>query len=108
MGGPQDYRSTGAPVSAIRDDADTGDERRARVVNLAPLRFPEHLADCFREVEAAAGKAGLAGGNLAAAGIERQRTAIGEIRVENVIGALATFAKAEGFHLHQNGNGEIV
>ena len=49
------------------------------ILDLPLAAFAEQLADRLDQIGAAAGKPGLAGGNLPAAGVERQVAGVGEV-----------------------------
>lgn len=75
-------------VPRIGDDADAGDQRVVRILDLTAAAFAEHLPHRFVEVETAAGEAGLARGNLTAAGVERQRAVESQVSVQREVAAV--------------------
>src|ERR1043166_3069894 len=66
-----DHRRAAAHAAVVGDHAVAGDEAEAGVGDARAERIPGELADRFDQAEEAAGGAGLAARELAAAGVER-------------------------------------
>src|SRR5450755_1432290 len=68
---PEDH-GAGAQAAVVRDHAEAGDEADLRVGHRALAGFAGELKDRLGHAEKAAGAAGLAGRELAAAGVVRE------------------------------------
>src|SRR4029079_7804370 len=86
-------RGAGAPVASVIDPADAGDERVGGVLDLTLAGLAHELPHRLDQIVRRAGC--LAGRDLAAAGVQRQRSFIREVGVADERHAFARFAEAE-------------
>src|SRR5580698_3032574 len=85
-----------APVASVIDPADAGHQRVLGVLDLPLACLTAQLPYRFKQVFRRAGC--LAGGDLPAAGVERQVAVVGEVRLADVRDALAGLAEAKRLH----------
>src|SRR5215510_1519060 len=104
----QDHYDAAAPVAAVGNAADPGDQRVPGVFHLPLAAFAEELAYRLDHIGAASGQPALAGRNLPATGIERQVARMGEVVLVDESATLPALAEAQHLELHHDGDDEIV
>src|SRR5665213_3677187 len=96
------------PVARVRDTAYAGDPCVRRPADLPRAAVVEELPDRLDGVEPAAGKPRLPGRDLAASGVDRQRSTKRDIRIADEACAAAAAGEADMFELQHHGDQKVV
>ena len=106
IGSARGQRGARAPVAPVVDPADAGHERVGGVLDLPLAGFAHELPHRLDQIVRRAGR--LAGRDLAAAGVHRQRAVVGQVGVADERHALARLAEAERLELDHQRDQEVV
>src|SRR6516165_6454485 len=96
----------GTPVAPVVDPADAGHQRIGGIFDLALAGFAHQLTHRLNEIMRGAG--GLAGRDLAAAGVHWQRALVGQVSITDERHALPGLAEPECLELHHDRDQKII